>query len=142
MDYTLELVMLPVTDVDRAKAFYVEQAGFELQVDHSAGDSFRIVQLGPPGSTCSIGFGIGMTDMTPGSVRGLHLMVDDIVAARAELHGRGLEIGDVRHMGANGQWSDGPDPARRDYNSFAHFSDPDGNSWVIQERGFSTSAER
>jgi catechol 2,3-dioxygenase-like lactoylglutathione lyase family enzyme len=134
MDMKLELVLLPVSDVDRAKAFYVEKAGFNLDVDHRAGDQFRVVQLTPPGSACSITFGIGITDATPGSVRGTHLVVTDIEAARAELVGRGLEVSEVRHMEASG-WVPGPDPKRSDFNSFADFSDPDGNTWVLQERG-------
>jgi catechol 2,3-dioxygenase-like lactoylglutathione lyase family enzyme len=134
MDMKLELVLLPVSDVDRAKAFYVEKAGFNLDVDHRAGDQFRVVQLTPPGSACSITFGTGITDATPGSVRGTHLVVTDIEAARAELVGRGVEVSEVRHMEASG-WVPGPDPKRSDFNSFADFSDPDGNTWVLQERG-------
>jgi catechol 2,3-dioxygenase-like lactoylglutathione lyase family enzyme len=134
MDMKLELVLLPVSDVDRAKAFYVEKAGFNLDVDHRAGDQFRVVQLTPPGSACSITFGNGITDATPGSVRGTHLVVTDIEAARAELVGRGVEVSEVRHMEASG-WVPGPDPKRSDFNSFADFSDPDGNTWVLQERG-------
>ncbi|MEJ3653840.1 VOC family protein [Actinomycetes bacterium KLBMP 9759] len=134
MDLKLELVLLPVADVDRAKAFY-EKAGFGLDVDHSAGESFRVVQLTPPGSACSITFGIGITDAEPGSVRGTHLVVTDIEAARAELVERGLEIGAIRHMTSSG-WVPGPDPARQDFNSFAEFADPDGNTWVLQERGY------
>ena len=134
MNYLLELVLLPVADVDRAKAFYVE-VGFELDVDHSAGESFRIVQLSPPGSACSIGFGIGITDAEPGSVRGLHLVVADIVEAHAELAARGIGVSDVRHM-ADGAWASGPHPERSDYSSFSGFTDPDGNTWVLQERGY------
>ncbi len=142
VDLKLELVLIPVTDVDRAKAFYVEQAGFALHVDHRAGDSFRVVQLDPPGSACSISFGTGITDAEPGSVRGMHLVVSDIVAAREELVARGVDVSEVRHLGQDG-WTPGPDPARTDYNSFANFEDPDGNTWVIQERGYaaSTSAQ-
>jgi catechol 2,3-dioxygenase-like lactoylglutathione lyase family enzyme len=134
MDFKLELVLVPVKDVDRAKTFYVEKAGFHLDVDHRAGESFRVVQLTPPGSACSITIGIGITDAEPGSSRGLHLVVSDIVAARAELVARGLDVSDVEHLTPNG-WVKGPDPERSDYNSFAHFSDPDGNTWVLQERG-------
>ena len=132
MNYRLELVLLPVSDVDRAKAFYVEKAGFTLDVDHRAGDSFRVVQLTPPGSHCSISIGVGLSDMKPGSIKGLHLVVDDIVAAHDDLAARGVEISDVRHMSAEG-WQPGPDPAHSDYNSFADFSDPDGNLWLLQE---------
>jgi catechol 2,3-dioxygenase-like lactoylglutathione lyase family enzyme len=134
MDFKLELVLVPVKDVDRAKTFYVDKAGFHLDVDHRAGESFRVVQLTPPGSACSITIGIGITDAEPGSSRGLHLVVSDIVAARADLVARGLDVSDVEHLTPNG-WVKGPDPERSDYNSFAHFSDPDGNTWVLQERG-------
>lgn len=132
MDFKLELVLLPVSDVDRAKAFYADNAGFTLDVDHRGGDDFRVVQFTPPGSSCSISFGIGISDATPGSIRGLHLVVRDIAAARDELVGRGVEVSEIRHMGANG-WVPGPDPDHSDYNSFADFADPDGNGWVLQE---------
>ncbi|HZQ48710.1 MAG TPA: VOC family protein [Candidatus Dormibacteraeota bacterium] len=132
MDYKLELVIVPVSDVDRAKAFYVEKAGFVLDVDHSAGDSFRVVQLTPPGSACSISIGVGLSDMKPGSLQGLHLVVDDIERAHAELAARGVEVSDIRHMSAEG-WKPGADPAHSQYNSFADFRDPDGNQWLVQE---------
>ena len=132
MDWKLELVLLPVTDVDRAKAFYSEQLGFRVDVDHHPSDAFRVVQLTPPGSACSISIGIGITQAVPGSVQGLHLVVTDIEAARAELVERGVELGEIFHFEA-GQQKTGPDPERRDYGSFLGFSDPDGNSWVVQE---------
>jgi catechol 2,3-dioxygenase-like lactoylglutathione lyase family enzyme len=132
VDYKLELVLIPVTDVDRAKAFYTEQMGFNLDVDHRAGDDFRVVQMTPPGSACSISVGIGITDATPGSVRGMHLVVTDIEAARAELVGRGVDVAEIFHIGPDGRAS-GPDPARSKYNSFADLRDPDGNVWVLQE---------
>lgn len=135
MNYTLELVIVPVSDVDRAKAFYAEQAGFEVHVDHRAGENFRVVQLNPPGSACSIAIGTGISEMTPGSVKGLHLMVDDIVAARDELVSRGVDVVNLRHMN-EGAWTDGPHPERADYNTFAEFRDPDGNLWLLQERGY------
>jgi catechol 2,3-dioxygenase-like lactoylglutathione lyase family enzyme len=134
MDFKLELVLIPVSDVDRAKAFYTDKAGFSLDVDHHPSDSFRVVQLTPPGSSCSITFGIGITDAAPGSVRGTHLVVSDIEAARAELVGRGMEVTEIRHFDSDA-WAAGPHPGRLDYNSFADFSDPDGNTWVLQERG-------
>ena len=134
MDFKLELVLIPVSDVDRAKTFYTEKAGFNLDVDHRAGDNFRVVQLTPPGSACSIAVGTGITDAAPGSVRGTHLVVSDILAARAELVERGVDISEVRHL-ESGTWMPGPDPERRNYQSFADFSDPDGNTWVLQERG-------
>jgi catechol 2,3-dioxygenase-like lactoylglutathione lyase family enzyme len=132
VDWKLELVLLPVTDVDRAKTFYIENVGFNLDVDHQASEAFRVVQLTPPGSACSISFGIGITSATPGSVKGLHLVVYDIEAARAELAGRGVNVSEVRHF-KDGSWSPGADPEHRNYNSFADFSDPDGNTWVLQE---------
>ena len=135
MDLKLELVLVPVDDVDRAKAFYSEQAGFHVHVDRQVGDTFRVVQLDPPGSACSIALGIGITDAAPGSLRGLHLVVTDIVEARDELTARGVEVSEIRHMSPTG-WQPGPDPERTDYNSFADFSDPDGNTWVLQERGY------
>ncbi len=138
MDFKLELVLLPVTDVDRAKAFYLENVGFGLHVDHHPNDDFRVVQLDPPGSACSIAFGIGISDRELGSVHGLHLVVTDIEAARAELVGRGVKVSDVRHMGANG-WAPGADPQHHDYASFADFGDPDGNTWVLQEVGHSAA---
>ena len=134
MDLKLELVLVPVSDVDRAKDFYVEKVGFKLDVDHRASEAFRIVQMTPPGSACSITIGTGITDAAPGSVRGLHLVVSDIEAARAELVERGADVSEIRHLAASG-WETGPDPKRSDYNSFADFSDPDGNTWILQERG-------
>jgi catechol 2,3-dioxygenase-like lactoylglutathione lyase family enzyme len=132
VDLKLELVLVPVSDVDRAKNFYTEKAGFNLDVDHRAGEDFRVVQLTPPGSACSISIGIGITDAVPGSVRGMHLVVSDIDAARAELVERGVDVSEIGHFESGG-WVPGPDPQRRDYGSFAYFSDPDGNGWVLQE---------
>lgn len=131
MDMRLEVVVLPVSDVDRAKAFY-EQVGFRLDVDHRAGDQFRVVQLTPPGSGCSISIGTGITDGVPGSIQGLHLVVGDLEAALAELGSRGVKVGEPFHFGAEGQ-TPGLDPERRDYGSYASFSDPDGNGWLLQE---------
>src|SRR5439155_22599222 len=102
MDFRIELLLIPVSDVDRAKAFYTDQAGFNLDVDHRAGDDFRVVQLTPPGSACAISIGIGLTDAAPGSVRGVHLVVRDIVAARAALVGRRLALGAIRHTTSPG----------------------------------------
>ena len=134
MDFKLELMLVPVTDVDRAKDFYVEKAGFHLDVDTSPAEGMRVVQLTPPGSACSITIGTGLTSAPPGSCRGTHLVVRDIVAARDELASRGVEISDVRHFDrAKGDWQPGPDPEHADYASFADFADPDGNTWVLQE---------
>ena len=118
MDYLLELVVVPVTDVDRAKAFYSEQLGFVVDVDDSPVEGFRVVQLTPPGSACSISIGEGLVDTPPGSAKGLQLVVDDIEAARAELAGRGVEVGDVQDF----PWG-----------RFVFFSDPDGNTWSVQQ---------
>jgi catechol 2,3-dioxygenase-like lactoylglutathione lyase family enzyme len=138
VDFKLELVLLPVSDVDRAKDFYTEKVGFSLDVDHQPNDQFRVVQMTPPGSACSITIGVGITDATPGSYRGTHLVVTDIEAARAQLVERGLEVSDIRHIESAG-WVAGPHPDREDYGSFADFSDPDGNTWVLQERGHSAA---
>jgi predicted enzyme related to lactoylglutathione lyase len=121
MDFKLELVPIPVADVDRAKAFYAGQAGFHVDHDMTFGDT-RVVQLTPPGSSCSIMIGRGVIDTPPGSVRALHLVVDDIHAARAELVGRGVDVGEVIEMKAEGK------PTVR----YAWFSDPDGNTWTLQ----------
>lgn len=130
MDYTLELVVVPVGDIDRAKAFYSEQCGFVVDVDHSVGDTFRVVQLTPPGSACSISIGKGLSKAEPGSTQGLQLCVTDIDAARTELVARGLDVTPIRHV-ENGEWIDGHGGP---WNSFMFFSDPDGNGWAIQEK--------
>ncbi|HMJ78649.1 MAG TPA: VOC family protein [Iamia sp.] len=130
MDMKLELVIIPVTDIDRSKAYY-EQLGFNCDTDHQAGD-FRVVQVTPPGSACSVGFGTGITSAAPGSAQGLHLVVTDIEAAVAEVRQRGIEVSDPFHFGAEGK-VDGVDPQRQDYGSFAELPDPDGNIWLIQE---------
>jgi len=135
MDYKLQLVLIPVSDPDRSKAFYTGKAGFHLEVDTKVGEDMRVIQLTPPGSACSIGFGTGITKASPGSAQGLHLIVTDITAARAELTGRGVDVSDVRHMDS-GAWKPGPDPQHGDYMSFADFADPDGNIWVLQEIGW------
>ena len=131
MDLKFELVVLPVSDVDRAKAFY-ENAGFTVDVDHSAGENFRVVQLTPPGSACSISIGKGITPAEPGSYQGLHLVVTDIELARKELAAKGVEVGEPFHFGAEGRVT-GLDPERRDYGTFAELEDPDGNGWLLQE---------
>jgi catechol 2,3-dioxygenase-like lactoylglutathione lyase family enzyme len=134
MDYKLELVLIPVSDVDRARAFYTEKLGFSLDVDHQPSDEFRVVQMTPPGSACSITIGVGITDAAAGSYRGTHLVVYDIDAAREELVARGVAVSDVRHFDREaGEWRPGSDPEHGDYASFADFADPDGNTWVLQE---------
>lgn len=132
MDWKLEVVVVPVSDVDRAKEFYADKVGFRLDVDHRAGEHFRVVQLTPPGSACSITIGTGIGDGTPGTMRGLQLVVSDIEAAHAELVSRGVECSEISHF-VEGRMQSGPDPERREYGSFVFFSDPDGNSWAVQE---------
>lgn len=134
MDLKLELILVPVSDVDRAKAFYAERCGFSVDVDTRPTEEIRIVQLTPPGSACSITVGAGVTTAEPGSYRGTHLVVEDIEAAREALVTRGVEVGEIRHFDHEaGEWRAGPDPARGRYASFADFADPDGNTWVLQE---------
>ncbi|HKX28165.1 MAG TPA: glyoxalase superfamily protein [Blastocatellia bacterium] len=118
MDWKLELIVVPVSDVDRAKAFYTEKAGFNADHDHRVGDTIRFVQLTPPGSACSIAIGTGLVDMPPGSIKSLQMVVSDINAARAELLGRGVEVSEVQTF---------------DWGSFVFFSDPDGNGWAVQQ---------
>ena len=143
-DMKLEIVVIPVSDVDRAKRFYGD-LGWRLDADFAAGDDFRVIQFTPPGSSCSVIFGKNVTAAAPGSAQGLYLIVSDIKAARAELLGRGIEIGEVFH-GAGDKYAGadepylfgrlrvgGPDPELRSYRSFASFKDPDGNGWLFQE---------
>ena len=118
MEWKLELVPIPVSDVDRAKSFYTDKVGFNLDHDVRATDEMRVVQLTPPGSACSIAIGTGIVDTSPGSVRGLHLVVPDINAARAELADRGVDVGQVQDLGGI---------------LYVTFSDPDGNSWALQQ---------
>lgn len=130
MDWKLEVVPVPIADVDRAKRFYSEQVGFVVDLDTPIGDGMRVVQLTPSGSACSIHLSTGILNTPPGSVQGLQLVVSDIVAARAELVERGVDASPVRHMDG-GVWVDGHGG---DWNAFVFFSDPDGNGWVLQER--------
>jgi len=118
MDWKLELVAIPVSDVDRAKEFYVEKVGFHADHDHRVSDELRFVQLTPPGSACPIALGTGVADAAPGSVKGMQLVVEDIQAARTELLERGVEVGDVQEF---------------DWGKFVFFQDPDGNAWSVQE---------
>ncbi|MDR3080597.1 MAG: VOC family protein [Streptomyces sp.] len=137
MDYRLQVITLSVSDVDKAAAFYAQQAGFTLDVDYFPAPGFRVVQLTPPGSACSIQFGDGLTDAPPGSARSTYLAVTDIEAAHQELTGRGVTVSEIRHKSpiddGNGGYEPGPHAQRRDYASFADFADLDGNTWVIQE---------
>jgi len=130
MDWKLEVVVIPVSDVDRAKEFYTTKAGFVLDVDHRDGEAVRVVQVTPPGSSCSVTFGKGMLDSEPGSVKGLQLVVSDVVAARDELAARGVEVSTVKHF-ESGAMVDGPGG---DWNSFVFFADPDGNAWAVQQK--------
>ena len=139
VDLKLEVVVIPVSDVDRAKRFY-ESLGWRLDADFANGEDWRLVQMTPPGSPCSVMFGKGFTTAVPGSVQGTFLVVDDVEAARAELIGHGVDVSEVFHfdgnllrvVGTKGRVP-GPDPEGRSYFSFASFSDPDGNSWLLQE---------
>ena len=133
VDLKLEVVVIPVSDVDRAKAFYAS-LGWRLDADFVVGNDFRVVQFTPPGSPCSIHFGTGVTSAEPGSARGLYLIVSDIEAAHAELAARGVDVSEVFHRAGPGNPPlRGPDPERHSYASFASFNDPDGNSWLLQE---------
>ena len=133
MDMKLEVVTVPVSDIDRAKAFYTEEAGFEVDLDTQIGGGARLVQLTPPGSACSIHLNSGIVGAKPGSARGLHLVVSDVEATRTGLVRRGMDVGEVCHL-ESGEWVAGPDPERGVFASFVFFSDPDGNGWVLQER--------
>lgn len=130
MDWNLELVVVPVADQDLAKKFYVDELGWNLIVDHRAGEDFRVVQVVPPGSGCAIA--LMRNEAAAGSLSGLHLVVKDIDAARAEFRERGVEASELFHFDEGGQ-TPGPDPERRDYNTFFSFNDPEGTSWLVQE---------
>ena len=130
MDWKIELIPVPVSDVERAKRFYNEQAGWVVDVDHQPNETTRLVQLTPPGSACSIMVGTGIIETAPGSLQGVQIVVADIEAARAELVARGVDCSPVRHFDGRG-WADGKGGP---WNSFVSFSDPDGNGWVLQER--------
>lgn len=132
----LEVVMLPVADVDRAKEFY-SRAGFHLDIDHRPSETFRVVQFTPPGSACSVTFGVGLDLSEPGSVHGTHLVVTDIEEATAELISRGIDVYESRHMSQSG-WRPGPHPDHDDYGTFSGLTDPDGNTWILQEVGYRT----
>jgi catechol 2,3-dioxygenase-like lactoylglutathione lyase family enzyme len=144
MDYKLEVVVIPVRNVDRSLAFYTERCGFHLDTDYQPNEGFRLVQITPPGSACSLQIGIGLTDAEPGSSRNVIVTVDNIEAAREALVSRGVSVDNIRHRASFEDWqgdtSQGPDPERRDYASFATFADPDGNTWTLQEIGFHASA--
>jgi catechol 2,3-dioxygenase-like lactoylglutathione lyase family enzyme len=130
-EFRLEVIALPVSDVDRAKAFY-EGLGWRLDIDFEPAPGVRVCQFTPTGSSCSVSFGKGFIKTEPGSLERLEVAVHDIEAARDELIGRGVEVGEIYHMGERGP-APGPDPDRTSYNSYAPFSDPDGNGWLLQE---------
>jgi len=140
MDYQLEVVTVPVRDVDRALAFYTEQVGFTLDVDYHPVDNFRVVQLTPPGSACSVQFGVGLTEAGPGTAHGLYLVVRDLQRARHELTARGVPVSEIRHKSPKQTWQGdfrpGIDPEHGDYASSAELTDPDGNTWTLQERNY------
>jgi catechol 2,3-dioxygenase-like lactoylglutathione lyase family enzyme len=140
MNISVEVITLPVSDVDRALRFYIDQVGFTLDVDYAPNNAFRVVQLTPPGSNCSIHIGRGLTDAAAGSARNIFLVVTDLEAVLKRLLGQGVSVSEIRHKTPieawDGSFAPGLDPARRDYASFATFWDPDGNSWVLQERGY------
>jgi catechol 2,3-dioxygenase-like lactoylglutathione lyase family enzyme len=135
----LEVVILPVSDPDESLRFYRDQVGFDLDVDYAPAPDFRVIQLTPQGGATSIQFGMGLTDAPAGSVRGLYLVVADIETCRREMTDRGVAVSAIRHKDTAGGWRGGflpgLDPGRSDYASFADFHDPDGNAWVLQERG-------
>jgi catechol 2,3-dioxygenase-like lactoylglutathione lyase family enzyme len=140
LTFSVEVITIPVSDVDRALRFYKDQLGFHLDVDYSPNDTFRVVQFTPPGSACSIQIGKGLTDARVGSLSNVYLVVTDLDATRTQLLERGTAVSAIRHKTPIDAWdggfAPGLDPARGDYASFASFSDPDGNSWVLQERGY------
>jgi catechol 2,3-dioxygenase-like lactoylglutathione lyase family enzyme len=138
--FSVEVIIIPASDVDRALRFYRDQLGFHLDVDYSPDDTFRVVQLTPPGSACSIQIGKGLTDAPVNPLSNVYLVVTDLDAARSQLLERNVAVSSIRHKTPIGAWdggfAPGLDPVRGDYASFASFSDPDGNSWVLQERGY------
>jgi catechol 2,3-dioxygenase-like lactoylglutathione lyase family enzyme len=140
MDYLLQVVMVPVRDVDRSRAFYEDACGFNVDVDYEPNDGFRVVQLTPSGSACSVQIGVGITDAEPGTARNLCLVVSDLESARRELLDRGVAVDAIRHKTSIEDWqgdlTEGLDSERRNYASFASFADPDGNTWSLQEIGF------
>ena len=138
--FSIEVITVPVGDMERALRFYVDQVGFVVDVDYAPKEAFRVVQLTPPGSNCSVQIGKGLTSAPAGSVRNTFLVVADLGEVRSRLLDRGVQVSEIRHKTPIGAWdgsfAPGLDPSRGDYASFANFSDPDGNTWVLQERGY------
>jgi catechol 2,3-dioxygenase-like lactoylglutathione lyase family enzyme len=138
MDYKLEVITVPVSDVDRSLAFYTEKVGFILDVDYHPSDEFRVVQLTPVGSACSAQIGVGLTDAAPGTAHGMYLVVSDLEHVRREMTARGVPVSEIRHKSPKEAWqggfAPGADPHHSDYASFAELTDPDGNTWTLQER--------
>jgi len=140
LEFSIEVITVPVSDVERALRFYVDQVGFTVDVDYWPNDAFRVVQITPPGSNCSLQIGKGLTSSPAGSLRNVFLIVADLEVARKWLLERGVAVSEIRHKTPVGDWGGGfgpgIHPSREDYASFAEFSDPDGNLWVLQERGY------
>ena len=132
MDWKIEVVTMPVSDIERARRFYAEKVGFEVDIDHEVSEDVRLVQLTPPGSACSIHLGIGTVEMEPGSMDGVFLVVGDVRAARAELAGRGVELGEIQVFD-DGKYRPVREGESLDYVGFVHFRDPDGNRWCVQQ---------
>lgn len=143
MNGKLEVLTLSVRDVDKSLAFYTERVGFHLDVDYHPNPGFRVVQLTPTGSGCSIQFGVGLTDAPPGSARAIYLVVTDLEATHRELGERGVAVSEIQRSKNRedwqGDWEPGIDPDRRDYASMAEFADPDGNTWRVQEIGYTSA---
>lgn len=140
LGFSLEVIIVPVSDVDRARDFYATKLGFNVDVDYAPTPDFRVVQLTPPGSATSIQIGTGVSTAEPGSLQGLYLVVTDLETTQRQLRSRGVDVGRIRHKSSVDDWKGdfepGLDPQRRDYASFAEVVDPDGNAWVLQERGY------
>jgi catechol 2,3-dioxygenase-like lactoylglutathione lyase family enzyme len=146
MDYQLEVMIVPVSDVDRSLAFYTEQVGFTLDIDYHPSDEFRVVQLTPPGSACSVQIGVGLTEARPGTAHGSYLVVSDLERVRSELISSGVKVSEIRHKSPKQSWQGGfepgIDPEHGDYASFAELTDLDGNTWTLQERNYSGSSAK
>ena len=145
MDYQLEVIIVPVSDVDRSLAFYTDQVGFTLDIDYRPSDKFRVVQLTPSGLACSVQIGIGLTDAVPGTAHGMYLVVSDLERVRQEFTTRAVDVSEIRHKSPKETWQGGfqpgIDPDHGDYASFAELTDPDGNTWTLQERNYRSPSQ-